>query len=71
MPEDENQASTPTADDVIEMAVFDRESREGTVPEVRVVEEESAGTLQAESLRAHEDGADVGIDDELPGGDGR
>jgi hypothetical protein len=66
MPEREDQ---PSVEDVEALAESDRHAREERVSDVRVVEQESGGTLQAESLAAHEDGAEVSLDDELPGGE--
>jgi large subunit ribosomal protein L22 len=57
----------PTADDIEELAEADAAGRE-PIAAVKVVEEESAGTQQAETLADHEAGATVSIDDELPGG---
>jgi large subunit ribosomal protein L22 len=57
----------PTADDVEEVAEVDAAGREPISP-VQAVEEESAGTQQAETLSVHEDGATVTLQDELPGG---
>jgi large subunit ribosomal protein L22 len=56
----------PTADDVEELAEVDAAGRE-PISAVRAVEEESAGTQQAETLADHEDEAEVTIEDELPG----
>jgi hypothetical protein len=66
MPEREDQ---PSVEDVEALAESDRQAREERVSDVRVVEQESAGTLQAESLAAHEDDAQVTVEDELPGGE--
>jgi hypothetical protein len=58
---------TPSAEEVDRVAEIDRLGRE-PASEVRMVEEESEGTQQAESLRDHEEGANVSLEDELPGG---
>jgi large subunit ribosomal protein L22 len=56
-----------TADEVDDLAAADAAGRE-PIAAVKVVEEESAGTQQAETLTVHEEGATVTIEDELPGG---
>ncbi|MGD9798522.1 MAG: 50S ribosomal protein L22 [Acidimicrobiia bacterium] len=62
----EHEHDEATADDVEALAEADAAGRR-PVPAVKVVEEESAGTQQAETLADHEEGAEVTIEDELPG----
>lgn len=57
-----------TSDDVEALAEADAAGRE-PISQLKVVEQESAGTPQAETLAAHEEGALVSIEDELPGGE--
>jgi len=63
---DHGEHDEATADDVEALAEADAAGRR-PVPAVKVVEEESAGTQQAETLADHEEGAAVTIEDELPG----
>jgi hypothetical protein len=66
MPESQDQ---PSPEDVEALAESDRRAREERLSDVRVVEQESGATSQAESLAVHEDGAEVSLNDELPGGE--